>query len=74
MRALPSLALALLLGCASHTTLAPEERAGLERELTGAPRFLKLSFNVTPLFGDAGHRLITPAGPVPSSCSWPSSG
>jgi hypothetical protein len=61
-RALPLL-LALLVGCASHTTLAPEERAGLERELGGAPRFLKLSFNVMPLFGDAGHRLLSPAAP-----------
>lgn len=64
MRAVPlGLLVALLAGCASHTTLAPEERAGLERELAGAPRYLKLSFNVTPLFGDAGHRLITPAAP-----------
>ncbi|HET9450090.1 MAG TPA: hypothetical protein VFO83_04385, partial [Aggregicoccus sp.] len=50
-------------GCASHTRLAPEERAALEQELAGAPRYLKLSFNVTPLFGDAGHRLLTPAAP-----------
>ena len=50
-------------GCASHTQLAPEERAGLEKELTGSPRYLKLSFNVTPFFGDAGLRLITPAAP-----------
>ena len=52
-----------LAACASHTRLAPEERAGLEKELAGAPRYLRLSFNVTPFFGDAGLRLITPAAP-----------
>jgi hypothetical protein len=65
MRACTTLLLGLLAlaGCASHTTLQPQERAGLERELTGAPRYLKLSFNVTPFFGDAAHRLLTPAAP-----------
>jgi hypothetical protein len=61
--ALLLLALLTLVGCASHTRLAPEERAALEKELSGGPRYLKLSFNVTPFFGDAGHRLLTPAAP-----------
>ncbi|MBF5040814.1 hypothetical protein FGE12_00295 [Aggregicoccus sp. 17bor-14] len=56
-------ALAVVSGCASHTALAPDERASIEKELSGAPRYLKLSFNVTPFFGDAGHRLLTPAAP-----------
>jgi len=61
--ALLVLSLLAVAGCASHTRLAPAERAALEQELSGSPRYLKLSFNVTPFFGDAGHRLLTPAAP-----------
>ena len=63
-RALPLVAL-LLTACASHTKLAPEVRSAVERDLSGpdARRFLKLSMNVTPFFGDATRRLLTPWPP-----------
>ncbi len=56
---------ALGAGCASHTALAPEERSALKHTLTGpeADRYLRQSLNVTPFFGDAGRRLVTPYPP-----------
>ncbi len=66
MKRLLVVLLALLgVGCRSHTPLAPEDRASLEQTLTGpgAERFLRLSFHVTPFFGDASRRLLTPYPP-----------
>ncbi|MDY7231491.1 hypothetical protein [Hyalangium rubrum] len=52
-------------GCKSHTQVAPDDRATLEQTLTGpdADRFLRVSFYVTPFFGDASRRLLTPYPP-----------
>lgn len=51
--------------CASHVLIPPEQQANLERDLTGQERdrFLKLSFFVTPFFGDASKRLLTAVPP-----------
>jgi hypothetical protein len=47
--------------CASYTALAPEDRANLSRDLSGkdADKYLKLSFYVTPFFGDASKKLLS---------------
>jgi hypothetical protein len=52
-------------GCKSHTLIAPEDRATLEQTLAGpeANRFLRLSMYITPFFGDASKRLLTPYPP-----------
>lgn len=50
-------------GCKSHTPLAPDDRATLEQTLVGSERYLRLSMNVTPFFGDASKRLLTPYPP-----------
>ncbi len=52
-------------GCKSHTQLAPEDRSALEQTLSGAEadRFLRVSMHVTPFFGDASKRLLTPYPP-----------
>lgn len=52
-------------GCKSHTQIAPEDRAALEQTLSGpdADRFLRVSMYVTPFFGDASRRLLTPYPP-----------
>lgn len=65
MRLSPLLALALASSCASHVLIPPEQRASLERELTGTERdkYLRLSYFVTPFFGDASKRLLTPVPP-----------
>lgn len=58
--------LALTLGaCASHTKLPPDDRARLERELTGkdSAKFLKLSYFVTPFFGDGTKKLLSHVPP-----------
>ncbi|MDC0706878.1 hypothetical protein POL68_00165 [Stigmatella sp. ncwal1] len=57
--------LVLLGGCSSHTLLAPEDRATLEETLTRPEpqRYLRLSMHVTPFFGDASKRLLTPYPP-----------
>ncbi|MBJ6765604.1 hypothetical protein JGU66_33035 [Myxococcaceae bacterium JPH2] len=61
------LALALLLGtgCASYTRMSPEDRSALEHRLTGvdAEQYLRVSSYVTPFFGDASRRLLTPYSP-----------
>jgi hypothetical protein len=56
---------AIAAGCASYTQLAPQERSAIERELTGPGRekFLKLSYYVTPFFGDASKKLLTHVPP-----------
>lgn len=58
-------ALALTTACASHTQLPAQDRANLERELTGrsGEKFLKLSYFVTPFFGDATKKLLTAVPP-----------
>jgi hypothetical protein len=53
----------LLGGCASHVLLPNEERALLDRELVGKDRYLRLSYYVTPFFGDATKKLLTPVPP-----------
>ncbi len=57
--------LVALAGCASYTKMAPEERARLERDLTGRERakYLRLSYYVTPFFGDASKKLLTSVPP-----------
>ncbi|WP_224248183.1 hypothetical protein [Hyalangium gracile] len=52
-------------GCKSHTQIAPDDRALLEQTLTGpeSNRFLRLSMHITPFFGDASKRLLTPYPP-----------
>lgn len=64
-RLLTILIAALGVGCASYTQLAPEERSALQRTLTGpeADKYLRQSLNVTPFFGDASKRLVTPYAP-----------
>jgi hypothetical protein len=51
--------------CASYTAIPPQDRATLERDLTGrhSDKFLRLSFYVTPFFGDASKKLLTAAPP-----------
>jgi hypothetical protein len=55
----------LAAGCKSHTLIAPDDRAWLEQSLTGpdASRYLRQSLYVTPFFGDASRRLLTPYPP-----------
>jgi hypothetical protein len=52
-------------GCAHYTSLSAEDREGLQRELTREQpnRFLRLSYYVTPFFGDSSKRLLTPTPP-----------
>ncbi|WP_095983208.1 hypothetical protein [Melittangium boletus] len=67
------LALSLLLpvalatgGCASQTKLSAEDRSSLQRDVTSGPaavRYLKASSYITPFFGDASKRLLTPYPP-----------
>lgn len=60
------LALAAVLGggCATYTAMQPAERAAVERELSGGEvRFLRLSYFVTPFFGDASKKLLTAVPP-----------
>jgi len=62
----PLLLLALAAGCASQTKLSAEARSSLQRDLTTGPaavRYLKASSYVTPFFGDASKRLLTPYPP-----------
>lgn len=51
--------------CASYTALTEEQRGQIERELARSdrPEYLKLSYYVTPFFGDAGKKLLTPLPP-----------
>ncbi|MBX5482175.1 MAG: hypothetical protein IRZ16_10120 [Myxococcaceae bacterium] len=64
--AIPVLSAALAwCACASHTQIPADERASIERELTsGYPqKYLKLSYYVTPFFGDGTKKLLTPVPP-----------
>src|SRR5262245_7045834 len=59
------LAAGLALGCATYTRLPLEDRGSLERDLTGthSEKYLRLSYYVTPFFGDASKKLLTPLPP-----------
>jgi hypothetical protein len=48
--------------CASYATIPVEDRRLLERDLQ-ADRFLRLSFYVTPFFGDTSKKLLTTVPP-----------
>jgi hypothetical protein len=56
----------LATGCASQTQLSAEDRTKLQQDLStgpGAVRYLKASSYITPFFGDASKRLLTPYPP-----------
>src|SRR5512144_168407 len=66
------LALSLLLpvvlttACVSQTKLSAEDRTALQHDLTTGPaavRYLKASSYITPFYGDASKRLLTPYPP-----------
>lgn len=62
---LRSAVLLLLCACAtSQVMVPPDQRAAVKRELEGQDRYLKLSFNATPFFGDATKRLLTAVSPA----------
>jgi hypothetical protein len=53
----------LATGCVSQTLLSAEDRSKLQQDLTTGPaaeRYLKHSSYLTPFFGDASKRLLTP--------------
>lgn len=56
---------AVSVGCASATRMSPEDRASLDRTLTGpdAEQYLRVSAYLTPFFGDGSKRLLTPYPP-----------
>ncbi|MBN8468295.1 hypothetical protein JYJ95_17390 [Corallococcus exiguus] len=56
---------AVSFGCASATRMSPEDRAALDRGLSGpdAEQYLRVSAYLTPFFGDASKRLLTPYPP-----------
>jgi hypothetical protein len=56
---------ALAAGCRSSTRMPPEARASLGSALTGpeAEQYLRVSMHLTPFFGDATKRLLTPYAP-----------
>lgn len=58
--------LALATGCASQTLLSAEDRSKLQQDLSTGPssvRYLRFSSYLTPFFGDASKRLLTPHPP-----------
>lgn len=60
------LPVALATACASQTKLSAEDRTALQHDLTTGPaavRYLKASSYITPFFGDASKRLLTPYPP-----------
>jgi len=58
-------AAALLAGCAQRPALSTDERQELRRKLTQweDERFLRISYFVTPFFGDPSKKLLSPAPP-----------
>ncbi|MCY1045021.1 hypothetical protein OV208_27150 [Corallococcus sp. bb12-1] len=52
-------------GCVSATRMSPEDRAALDRGLSGpdSEQYLRVSGYLTPFFGDASKRLLTPYPP-----------
>jgi hypothetical protein len=65
VKALPAASLLLLLcGCVTaQVAIPPTQVADLERSLNGDQRFLRVSMFLTPFFGDATKRLLTPVPP-----------
>lgn len=64
MRALLAAALLGLTGCVTaQVAVPPTQVADLERKLNGDQRFLRVSMYLTPFFGDATRRLVTPVAP-----------
>lgn len=57
---------AWLSGCASYTALAQRDQESVNHELTSRSneQFLKLSFFVTPFFGDASKKLLSDVPPA----------
>lgn len=56
----------LATGCVSQTLLSAEDRTKLQHDLTTGPasvRYLRSSSYITPFFGDASKRLLTPYPP-----------
>ncbi len=55
----------LAAACASYATVPQEDRMALVRDLTGrrSDKFVRLSFYVSPFFGDASKKLISPLPP-----------
>lgn len=65
MRYVALAAVLSLCGCATaQVALPPTESAALMRELNGQQRFLRVSMNVMPFYGDATRRLLTPLEPT----------
>ncbi len=62
---LAAAAVVIAAGCQSHTQLPDSDRAAIERDLTGreSERHLRLSFFVTPFFGDASKLLLSHVPP-----------
>lgn len=59
-----ALALLLLSGCVTAQVYVPaDDAARLERKLVGDARYLRVSMYVTPFFGDATRKLVTPVPP-----------
>lgn len=59
-----ALCLLVLTGCATaQVAIPPTQVADLERSLNGDQRFLRVSMFLTPFFGDATKRLLTPVAP-----------
>lgn len=64
MKALAGVSVLLLCGCVTaQVAIPPTQVADLERSLTGEQRFLRVSMFLTPFFGDATKRLVTPLPP-----------
>ena len=64
MTRLPLAAALLLVGCTTTQVYIPSEaRPGIVRQLEGEDRFLKVSFFVTPFFGDASKKLLAAVQP-----------
>ena len=55
----------LAAACASYATVPQEDRMTLARDLTGrrSDKFLRLSFYVSPFFGDTSKKLLSPVPP-----------
>jgi hypothetical protein len=59
-----TLAVLLLTGCTTTQVFIPSEaRPGIVRQVEGEDRFFKVSFFVTPFFGDASRKLLAPVQP-----------
>lgn len=64
MTRLPLAVVLLAAGCTTTQVYIPSEaRPGIIRQLEGEDRFLKVSFFVTPFFGDATKKLLSPVQP-----------